>query len=323
MELGLTASRHEYRLGHHRGLGAVRTHHLDRPSPRCACQPHDSAADKADAAGLEGREQRGADLGILLRHQATGDDRDLDPKCRPERGELAADDVAANDDHRRRQRLQPEGLVAGQIADVVQARQRRDQRAGAAGDDKPLRLVLLTGTVDSVRTEKPDRAFQQGDLLAGQTRTWASAGETLDDVARPADDPGVLQPPPVHLNPELAGVAHRLGDVRRAQQCLAGHATDMQTGSAQLPALGHRHPLAQPRRRAGRRIPRPTSANDQHLELLRHRYPLLQPHTACVLMISKSLKLSLFGRLERRLILHNAPPSPFTQVPLRRYPSPS
>jgi hypothetical protein len=34
------------------------------PSPRCACQPHDSAAD---------------------------DDRDLAPECRPERGELAAE----------------------------------------------------------------------------------------------------------------------------------------------------------------------------------------------------------------------------------------
>jgi hypothetical protein len=68
-----------------------------------------------------------------------------------------------------------------------------------------------------VRTKKPDRAFQQGDPLAGQTRTRAGAGKTLDDVARPADDPGVMQPPPVHLNPELASAAHRLGDVRRAQ----------------------------------------------------------------------------------------------------------
>ncbi|HEY5864334.1 MAG TPA: hypothetical protein VI542_02100, partial [Candidatus Tectomicrobia bacterium] len=82
-----------------------------------------------------------------------------------ERGELAADDAATDDDHRRRQRLEPEGLVAGQIADVVQARQRRDQRTGAAGDDEPLRLVPLAGAVDGVRTEKPDRAFQQGDLL--------------------------------------------------------------------------------------------------------------------------------------------------------------
>jgi hypothetical protein len=50
--------------------------------------------------------------------------------------------------------------------------------ARALGDDEPLRLVLLAG-----------------------------AGKPLDNVACPADDPGVMQPPPIHLNPELAGAA--------------------------------------------------------------------------------------------------------------------
>ena len=62
VKLGLAAGRQEHRLGQHRGLGAVRMHHMDRPSPLRARQPHDSAADEADAAGFERPEQSGADL---------------------------------------------------------------------------------------------------------------------------------------------------------------------------------------------------------------------------------------------------------------------
>jgi hypothetical protein len=54
-----------------------------------------------------------------------------------------------------------------------------------------IRLARLRGAAcHGVRTGKPDRAFEQSNLLTGQTLTWADAGKTLNDIGRLAVDAG-------------------------------------------------------------------------------------------------------------------------------------
>ena len=54
-----------------------------------------------------------------------------------------------------------------------------------------IRLARLRGAVcHGVRTSKPERAFEQSNLLTGQTLTWADAGKTLNDIGRLANDAG-------------------------------------------------------------------------------------------------------------------------------------
>ena len=52
-------------------------------------------------------------------------------------------------------------------------------------------LARLRGAAcHGVRTGKSERAFEQSNLLAGQTLTWADAGKTLNDIGRLANDAG-------------------------------------------------------------------------------------------------------------------------------------
>jgi len=54
-----------------------------------------------------------------------------------------------------------------------------------------IRLARLRGAAcHGVQTGKPEHAFEQSNLLAGQTLTWADAGKTLNDIGRLADDAG-------------------------------------------------------------------------------------------------------------------------------------
>jgi hypothetical protein len=210
------------------------------------------------------------------------DHGDLGAEGGEHRGVLDADDPRADDDHRRRQVLHAEDLVAVHNGQPVELHAGRAGRPGADGDHHLLRGdlpfgALLGGHHDGVRVVEPAGADQHVHVVAGQlaaddvdfpTDHVVGAGEQVGDRDL------FLQP--VRLPVELAlgvtgDVEHRFPErLRRDRTGVDAHATD------HVPPLHQADPPAELGTGNRRLLPaRPGTENKQVEVVPRHRRHLV------------------------------------------------
>src|SRR5581483_5761950 len=156
-----------------------------------------------------------------------------------ERGELAADDAAADDQQALRHPLQAKDAVRGHHAGVVHVDPGQPECLGADADDEMVVLEALPVDDDGVTL---DHALPAHDVhllpLAGRLHA-AAHGE--DDLLLALHHAGEVDAHVADLDAELLGAADLAQQVGGGQQRLGGDAPPVEAGAAQLGALDEGH----------------------------------------------------------------------------------
>ena len=209
-----------------------------------ALEPH--AQLEADAAAAEfPLEQLGAGL-VFQRNQVRQrlDNGHLAAERGPRRGELAADDPAAEHDRGGRHPVERQGVFAGYDPVPVQVQPRQGTRVRAGGKHH-----VRSGV--SVRTDLHCPAAGQQALAVHDLDTTAldQAGQPLmvlrDHRVLVLVDPGHVDAFERRLHPERRALPRLVGDLPGVQERLGRDAATMQARPAYLVLLHKYHGLAQ------------------------------------------------------------------------------
>ena len=163
------------------------------------------------------------------------DERDLAAEAAHGLRHLDADRSAAEDEQPARDRLHAGRLAVGPDAlELAQARDRRDDRVGAAGEHDVLGGVAHAVDLDDAGPGEPAAAAQQGDPFVGQPALLAGVGVVGDHEVAPGER---------RLDVDLGGrrrVARAVHRLARAQQRLGRDARPVGALAADQLALDER-----------------------------------------------------------------------------------
>ena len=161
---------------------------------------------------------------------------DLDAEHRRHRGDLAADEAAAEHDHARRQPVEREERAA--LDDPLMRGNEAGRRRGrAGGDDRPLRADR-GGAVDRDRLaiRERGRARELLDAIGGQELLHPAA-KLVDDLVLATDHRRIVEGRAADGDAERRGVADMGEGLGRGDQRLGRDAAEVQARPAQSLAL--------------------------------------------------------------------------------------
>ncbi len=227
------------------------------------------AGGEGDLALAEGALERLGGLLVLGRHQVGQrlDDRDLGAERAPDAGELAADDTAAEDDHRPRHRLEAQRLLGGEHAVAVDLQAGERSRVGAGREHDRLADVRRPVDLDRARPGEPAGALDDGDA-APLDEPGEALVEPAHDAVLVGVDAGHVDALEGRPDPELLRLAGRVGDLGGVQQGLGRDAAHVQAGAADLVLLDQRHAQPELGRAQGAGIAPGPCSQDHDVELV-------------------------------------------------------
>ena len=181
------------------------------------------------------------------------DDRDVGAEALPDAGELAADDAAAEHDHRRGHPVEPQRVLGGDDPLAVDLEAGQRARVGAGGQHDVLAGVRSCRRPrpcwGPVSRPSPSTTVMPRPLI----RPVQALEQPGDDAVLVGVDAGHVDAVERRADAELLGLAGGVGDLGRVQQRLGGDAADVQAGAAELALLDQADASARAGRPAGRR----------------------------------------------------------------------
>src|SRR5579875_2321649 len=244
---------------------------------------------------VTGHRHAGADVDAPLlegAHNDVGDDlvalgqelgqrleaRDLGAEVGEQRGELAADGAAADDDGRGGQLLEVEHLVGGEHEPAVDVEAGDGARHRTGGDDHVLPAELgPVRDADHVVGPEGAGALERGHLALLEEPLQALP-QLVDDLLLPGLALGELEEGLVDADAELLGAGHGPVDRRRLEELLGRDATPVQARAPDLLLLDDGDVEAGQASVQGRRVAGGSTADDDDIELLGRGDHLLDRH---------------------------------------------
>ena len=152
---------------------------------------------------------------------------------------LSRDVAAADDHHRRRQRVDPHDRVGGVERNVVQADDLGDARPGADCEHDSFAAELLPVDLEHPGSDEAGLADVHIDPTPapGLDRVLRRRIDAREDAVADGGPVGADQ---LGADPVAAGVADRLGDIGRVHQHLRRDAAAVEAGTAEPIALDDR-----------------------------------------------------------------------------------
>ncbi len=201
------------------------------------------------------------------------DDGDLGAEAGPHAGELAADDAAAEHDHRRGHAVEAQGVLGGEHPLAVDLEAGQGLGVGAGGEHDVAARVGRVADGDGARSGEPALALDHGDAAR-----LDQPGEALEE---PGDDPVLVGVDAGHVDAveggvdaELRGLAGRVGDLGGVQQRLGRDAADVEAGAAEIALLDQSHRQPELRRPECAGVSARARPEDEYVEVaLRHLMP--------------------------------------------------
>ena len=233
------------------------------------------AGAEGDAALAEGALQH-LRRGLVLGGDQPGqglDDGDLGAEGAPHARELDADDTAAEHDHRRRHPVEAQRLLGGDHALAVDLEAGQRAGVGAGGEHEVVPVYVASPTVTVTGAGHPALALDDGDP-AGLDQPGEALEEPAHDAVLVGVDAGHVDAVERGADPELLGLAGRVGDLGRVQQRLRRDAADVQAGAAEVALLDEPDAQSELGGAEGTGIPTRTGPEDEDVEVIsRHARP--------------------------------------------------
>ena len=210
------------------------------------CGAGGHAEDELDAVAAQDLAERLTERRRLAVEHVVGavDERHLAAEAAHRLRHLHADGPAAQDQHPARDRLHARRLAVGpDPLELSQARDRRDERVGAAGQHHVVGRVAHAVDLDHARPGQPAAATQEGDAVVGQPALLPRVGVVGDhEVAVREHGVDIDLRGRRRLTRLVHGLARpqqRLRRDAREVRALAAHQLALDQRDAQ-PALGER-----------------------------------------------------------------------------------
>ncbi len=239
---GTTADGHQEQLGVE-GLAALQRHDDAGVGGLHALEARAQLV--LDAPAAEGALQE-LGAGLLLQREQVGeglDDRDLGAERLPDGGELDADDAAAENDHRGRDAVELQRVVAGDDPLAVDVEAGKGLRHGAGRQHDAVTLDGLVAHDDAVGPRQPALALDDRDAPALEEALDALPG-AVHDLVLEGVDAAHLDALEAGLDAHARGLTSLVGDLGRVQKRLCGDASPVQARAADLVLLDQRDGLA-------------------------------------------------------------------------------
>lgn len=212
------------------------------PFSCCRHSPWRCAEPYVETPGIRFREAC-PDIEVVAGQElpAARDDRHLGAEGPEDVAHLCCDVAPAQHHHGLGQRVEPHHRVRGEVGNLAQPGQRRDDRTRACGQHEPVGAQLVVADAEHLGSGEPGLAEEHVDA-AGLAVTDCLPVQRIDPAEDPAADGRPVRSRPSGTDAEPAGVADRLGNVRSMYQHLRRDAPAVQAGPPEAVGFHHRDP---------------------------------------------------------------------------------